>query len=173
MRNQQAQEREEQQRIKNLVLNLDLRESDDQDSESNQSSKYSFTLFLTIHSLQAMNLNLWSIITTTKLRSLPAVRLSVAGSFNSKILSGMRILQLSLATFLAEASVDDCQRDCSTQLAGKANSVRTLTPVKRQLRTSFQHRVRMIGLTIDLVGTRSLEIPYKAACPGSCVLRIL
>lgn len=33
MRNQQAQEREEQQRIKNLVLNLDLRENDDQDSE--------------------------------------------------------------------------------------------------------------------------------------------
>lgn len=33
MRNQQQAEREEQQRIKNLVLNLDLRESDDQDSE--------------------------------------------------------------------------------------------------------------------------------------------
>lgn len=33
MRNQQAQEREEQQRIKNLVLNLDLRESDDPDGE--------------------------------------------------------------------------------------------------------------------------------------------
>ncbi|CAN8103122.1 unnamed protein product [Discula destructiva] len=32
MRNQQAQEREEQQRIKNLVLNLDLRESDDPDA---------------------------------------------------------------------------------------------------------------------------------------------
>lgn len=33
MRNQQQAEREEQQRIKNLVLNLDLRENDDQDSE--------------------------------------------------------------------------------------------------------------------------------------------
>lgn len=32
MRNQQQAEREEQQRIKNLVLNLDLRESDDQES---------------------------------------------------------------------------------------------------------------------------------------------
>lgn len=33
MRNQQQAEREEQQRIKNLVLNLDLRESDDPDSK--------------------------------------------------------------------------------------------------------------------------------------------
>lgn len=34
MRNQQAQEREEQQRIKNLVLSLDSRESDDPDGEA-------------------------------------------------------------------------------------------------------------------------------------------
>lgn len=33
MRNQQQAEREEQQRIKNLVLNYDLRENEDQDGE--------------------------------------------------------------------------------------------------------------------------------------------
>lgn len=46
MRNQQAQEREEQQRIKNLVLNLDLRESDDQDSEQNRTLRHPFAIFL-------------------------------------------------------------------------------------------------------------------------------
>lgn len=40
MRHQQAQEREEQQRIKNLVLNLDMREDDDTDSENNPSSRW-------------------------------------------------------------------------------------------------------------------------------------
>lgn len=39
MRNQQAQEREEQQRIKNLVLNLDLRESDDPDGKTGHISR--------------------------------------------------------------------------------------------------------------------------------------
>jgi len=33
MKNQQQAEREEQQRIKNLVLNYDLRESEDQDGK--------------------------------------------------------------------------------------------------------------------------------------------
>lgn len=33
MRNQQQAEREEQQRIKNLVLNYDLRENDEQDGK--------------------------------------------------------------------------------------------------------------------------------------------
>ena len=37
MKNQQQAEREEQQRIKNLVLNYDLREQDDQDGDHNSS----------------------------------------------------------------------------------------------------------------------------------------
>lgn len=119
MRNQQAQEREEQQRIKNLVLNLDLRESDDQDSEPHRFSRLVFAAILTIYSLQAMNPNPSSITTITKPKSLLGVRLSAAGSFNLKILSGMKILQLSLAIFLAKARVDNCESTCCNQLAGK------------------------------------------------------
>lgn len=120
MRNQQAQEREEQQRIKNLVLNLDLRESDDQDSKSQGISRRQNTNSLTFHLSQAMNPSLLFITTITKPTSLPGAKLSVGGSFNLKILSGMRILQICPAIFLAKARADDCQSDCQHQLAGKA-----------------------------------------------------
>lgn len=41
MKNQQQAEREEQQRIKNLVLNYDLRENDDQDGNHNETTLHS------------------------------------------------------------------------------------------------------------------------------------